>query len=463
MIRLPGPSLTRRLVLALLAAFLLVWVVLVGKNFLLLGDDSRMQQELEPAARALLASLAGVGPEDAGSILAASERQFNYLRRQIPMAYPGDLVLALDQADGTPVYRSAAARVPDWPATPPGPARLQLGDRPYWALMLTDARWRLWVLEPVVADRQILRLINSDLLPELLLAFPLVLLPLWLAVRGGLGPLRQLAREVAARTQDDFSPLATPPRHAELRPLVVAFNRLFRRARRSLARERALVQDAAHELRTPLAAVAAQAHVLAQADQPGARQQALSALEGAVDRASHLVGQLLTLARLEEATHRPPQSVDLVALTRDILIAASPAAAARGADLALESPDRLTARLDAGAFHSVLENLLANAIAHGPPEVRVVVTLEATAGRIRLGVADNGPGIPREDLARLFQRFQRGTSTATRGSGLGLAIVRQAVRRLGGELHVDTGLDARGIAFRVSFHQAPGQVDPASG
>jgi two-component system sensor histidine kinase QseC len=213
-----------------------------------------------------------------------------------------------------------------------------------------------------------------------------------------------------------------------------------------------MVQDAAHELRTPLAVVAAQAHALANSTQPELQQEAKAALEAAVQRASHLVHQLLTLARLESSDVERRQAVDLVAVSRQILIATSPVADRRGIEITMESPDRLDATLDLMAFHSVLENLLGNALSYGHQRGHVLVSLALVQPhRVVLLIADDGPGIAPEDQAHLFERFHRGRNAAAPGAGLGLAIVKQAVERLPGRIAVLAGLNGAGVGFEVEM------------
>jgi two-component system sensor histidine kinase QseC len=227
---------------------------------------------------------------------------------------------------------------------------------PWAASRQTSAR-RLTVLELRLAGPSLLWWIATQQLPSLLIAFPLVLIPLWLAVRGGLSPLRSLVARVSARAPDDFSPLNVNLPYTELQPLVRTLDELLAKSRQGIARERAIVQDAAHELRTPLAVVTVQAHALANTSDPVALEQAKKAPETAVQRAAHLVNQLLTLARLEADVVEHWQGADMVAVTRQILISVAPLADQRGIEVALESPDRLEATLDLMAFHSVLENL----------------------------------------------------------------------------------------------------------
>lgn len=446
------PSLVRRVVFALLAAFLLVWVVLIAVDYLKYRRIVEHRAALEQLSQNVAESLPSNDAGQAVALVKAAELLYNHLRQGTPPLEVGKLLLRLELHDGTPLYASADAGV-GIPETTPGPVQVVIGGRDYWSAVQAAGNWRLQLLEPVIDDTLIVRLLGSDLLQPLLIAFPLVLLPLWLAVRRGLQPLRRLVGVIEARDPGDFRPLSLSLKYAELQPLLVAFNYLLATARQNIERERAFVQDAAHELRTPLAVVSAQAHLLASAGDPTQQAQARLALERAVQRASHLVRQLLTLAALEGRSQNAEQSVDLVEITRGILSSASLAADAKGIDITLKSPDQLSARLDTIAFQSILGNLLDNALAYCQAGSLVSIGLKVEARSeqdgIRFVVSDNGPGVPDDELPRLCERFYRGSGASVSGSGLGLPIVEQAVRRLDGELSLSRGPDGRGLVVAV--------------
>jgi two-component system sensor histidine kinase QseC len=410
-------------------------------------------QGLALVARAVAEALPEGDEPLATAIVRAAESECNVLRSRARLPELRDMLFRLDSLQGRTLYATPAML--DLPApTAPGRATLQLRGRTYWSVVHEARGWRVQVLEPAIDDMAMLHLINEDLLQPMLIAFPFVLLPLWLAVRRGLLPLRELVGSVQARDPGDFSPLGLHLRYAELQPLVAAFNALLERSRQGIEREKGFVQDAAHELRTPLAVVAAQAHRLAHAG-PSDRPLARRAVEHAVERASHLVQQLLTLASLDRAGADRARDVDLVEEVRAILIAAAPRAAQRQVEVGFDSPDRLAVRLDMAAFHSVLENLLNNACAYCPAGARVAVVLEADAARLRLTVADNGPGIAPDEQSQIFERFYRGRAAASSGAGLGLSIVRQALDRLGGRMAMGPGLDGAGVGFAVEIPRSP--------
>jgi len=448
------PSLVRRVVIALLVAFSLVWTALVVVDFVEFRRATRSQEGLNRAVRVLAASLDFADEARAVHVMQATETQYNLLRRESLPLRLGDMLLELDRADGTQVYASPGLAGDTLLAGDADPRSRTLNGTTYWMASFSTPRWRIRMLEPALSDTEALRLIAGNLMQSMLIAFPLVLLPLWLAVRRGLQPLRALVQRVAARAPADFSPLEHDMRYAELQPLETAFNELLRQARTGIQSERGFVQDAAHELRTPLAVMAAQAHALTAAAEPHQQQQARVELERAIERASHLVHQLLTLARLEAGPPPSRHTVDLVDLIQGVLVRLQPAAWARRIELELESPELLVAMVDAQVLLSALENLVHNALAYVPEGARVVVSVERVGSHIHLGVADNGPGIPPAERARLMERFQRGQDARSPGSGLGLAIVKQAAAQLGGVLELVDGLDGRGIGFLVRWPAA---------
>lgn len=459
-------SLTGRAIGTLLLAFLLVWVVLVWQDWQTFHRDTTRLGPLQDATQTLVDVLP---PDTAGALIVmrASELQYNALRQRAQAqnggAPLGDLILLLSRvSDGTEVYASAARQGRSVPPQTQPAMEVQVGTQAYWSVHATRGAWRVRFLEPVVSQRTALQMFAANLLVPMLTALPLVLLPLGWAVWRGLQPLRTLVGRVTARRADDFAPLALDLRYAELQPLVAAFNTLLAQAQQAVARERGFVQDAAHELRTPLAVISAQAHALAQAPAHSAEQRdALHHLERAITRASHQVHQLLTLARLDGATTRSPATLDVTELLREALISAAPRALVRRIELSLDAPpEPLRAQLDAVALHSIIDNLLGNALTHVHEGAQVAVTLRADAARHRLhlSVADNGPGLAPDEQARLFERFHRGRHATHPGSGLGLAIVRQAAHTLGGEVVCGPGLHGRGVAFEVTL--GPPQAPP---
>lgn len=450
-------SLQGRLLRVLLAALAAVVLVLVALDYaeFKAGVSARLAQQ--SAAQALGEALAEADETVAAAIVRATELQFNRTRRASGLAGIEDLLFQLQTPDGRVVYSSAA--LPGATALSPEQMRqevLALRQQAYWPWLQETPRWRVLLLEPVVRDGQLLRWLGAGLLPSLLVAVPLLCLPLWWAVRTGLAPLRRLVAAVSQRKAADLSPLQLDLRYAELQPIVGAIDGLLARARQHVEHERVLLQHTAHEMRTPLAVVAAQAHALSNAPQGAAADAARQGIQRAVQRASHLVEQLLDLARLESpGPAAAPERVDLVTLCRQHVIDLTALADARGIEMALVSPEHCHAAVQLPALHSILDNLLRNALNHCPPGAQVELHLSCAQACIRIDVLDDGPGMPPEERALAFERFFRGRAAGPGpGSGLGLAIVKEAARLLGGQASLAEGVGGKGLRARVEWRAA---------
>ena len=370
---------------------------------------------------------------DAGLVVRTRALEMNHVRRAGGVLR-GDIEFGLYGANGRVVFAT------------PGVGRI--APSTYWVAEAREGPWRLVLAEPRLADVTMIGWLGRSAFNYLLIAFPIAMLPLWVAVQRGMRPLRSLADAVARREAHDLSPLSFTPRHDELIPLTTAFDGLLAALRSRQERERAFVQDAAHELRTPMAVVATQAHLMATADDARQREHAHIALDQALQRAAHLSRQLLSLATLDEASGGNPQLLDLTRIVEQTLAQLAPLALERGLELSLEAPASLSAVLDPVALDSLLLNLVDNALRYVQRGGTVAVTLAVQATHTELRVADDGPGIPAEQREAAFERFWRGPSGGDQtGSGLGLAIVRRAAARLGGHVHVEDGLKQRGCTF----------------
>lgn len=443
---LAQPSLVRRIAAALLLSFVLVLLAFLARNFWQVQRDFDENLAIKVRAEAMAPVLARLADErEAGLVLASFAEMLNARRGQHGFAAP--VFHQLRRADGSLVAAFPAGFAPDLPGKSGLIVTAKVDGQPHHVVQADAGPWRVLIAAPAFGDRDVLRWLGEDILNDLMLALPLVLLPLWLALRSGLKPLRTLAAQLAARHPQDLSPLGLAPPHAELKPLVAAFEQLLAQLRHKVRLERAFVQDAAHELRTPMAAIGTQAHVLARTDDPAERRRAEAVLEQMLQRAAHLNQQLLALAVLDDGEAPPRQPHDIAALLQAALALAAPQAAARGLELSLDAPERCDQLLDLPAFQSVLHNLLDNALRCVPRGGRIEVRLALAASGWRLTVADDGPGLAPALRERAFDRFWRGASGDTPGAGLGLAIVRQAAVRLGGSVRIEDGLDRRGVAF----------------
>lgn len=300
---------------------------------------------------------------------------------------------------------------------------------------------------------QVAESVASHLLHPVIIAIPVLGVLIWLSVSWGLTPLRLLAAEVGRRDPGSLEPLAAKGVPDEARPLVDALNGLFARVDSSIEKERRFTADAAHELRTPLAAIKTHAQVALAAAGEDERRRSLAKVIDGTDRAARLVEQMLTLARLEPghaAFAFAPQS--LAALAAQGVSEAAPMAARKGIELGMTGPaEGCMVGGDAGLLGILLRNLIDNAVRYTPPGGTVDVAVRREGDAVTLTVADDGPGIPEADRARALDRFYRALGTGESGSGLGLSIVARIAELHGGTLTLEAGPGGRGLAASVAL------------
>ncbi|MCW5658225.1 MAG: sensor histidine kinase N-terminal domain-containing protein [Burkholderiaceae bacterium] len=300
---------------------------------------------------------------------------------------------------------------------------------------------QVYVGEQMRSRASILRSVLRGSLGPLLLALPLLGAVLWAAVRWGLEPLRRLGQAVAQRDPQALQPIELAPAGAELpaevAPLVAALNTLFERIAGLIESERRFTADAAHELRTPIAAIRAQAQVALGAGGDAATQNAAlqNTLTGC-DRAARLVDQLLTLARLETNGAPAPEPVDLVRVVREVLAELAPQALARGQEISFDGVAQATMHGTPPLLAVLVRNLVDNALRYSPEGARVLVEVHSSGRAATLRVQDSGPGLDEAQLARLGERFFRVLGTNESGSGLGWSIVRRIAQAQGAQIIV---------------------------
>jgi two-component system sensor histidine kinase QseC len=267
--------------------------------------------------------------------------------------------------------------------------------------------------------------IARRVLIPILLSIPLLALMIWYGVARAMLPLRNIAADVKNRRPDNLHPIPETVVPLEAKPLVDALNALFQRLQQAFETERRFTSDAAHELRTPLAALKTQAQVALRATADDERRRALTQVITGVDRATHLAQQLLTLARIDPTLWVGREQVDLPALASEVMAEIAPVALGRDIDLSLEAGSTASFQGDRAMLGIMLRNLVDNAIKYTPDGGKVEVRIEQDGPRIILCVDDSGPGIPPEERACVFERFYRQVGTSVPGSGLGLSIVRR--------------------------------------
>ncbi|MGT2508912.1 ATP-binding protein [Cupriavidus basilensis] len=289
------------------------------------------------------------------------------------------------------------------------------------------------------------------------LALPLLAIAVWWAVYQGVAPMRRLGRALAERPAQALHPVKLEGIASEMVPMVNALNGLFERIGTLLESERRFTADAAHELRTPIAAIRVQAQVaLGEADDALRRGALQRTLDGC-DRATRLVEQLLTLSRLEANATPSMAEVDLRALVQQVVAELAPKAIGKNQSLEFEATESCNLPGSEALLAVLARNLVDNALRYSPQFARVRVGVQQHSGRVVLIVEDSGPGLAEADARRLGERFFRVPGSSESGSGLGWSIVRRiaAVHQL--EIEVDRSAELGGLAVRVSGrcgHQA---------
>ncbi|MBK1851867.1 sensor histidine kinase N-terminal domain-containing protein [Marinobacter sp. 1-4A] len=298
--------------------------------------------------------------------------------------------------------------------------------------------------------------IARHLLHPLYFAVPALGILIWLSVGAGLVPLSRFTREVKQREPDKLDPLDLTDTPREVMPLQDALNALFARLQVSLEHERRFTADAAHELRTPLAAIKTQAQVAFAAPNPEQLEHALNRIVSGTDRAAHLIEQLLVLSRVDsEQAPANPEQLKLSAVVNECVASHAQVAIRKGVDLGFEAADEGVVLGDATLLAILVRNLVDNAVRYTPAGGQVDVRVSRSADHVMLRVVDTGPGIPEKVRNLAVSRFYRGLGSGEEGSGLGLSIVERIANLHGASLKFDDNSDAgEGLMVSVGFRAA---------
>ena len=438
------PSLQRRLLALALGATLLVWVATV----LFTWVDAR--DEIDELLDAHLAQAAAL------LIVQTSHEIEEIDIEHAPLLHPDARKVAFQ------IWENGRLRLHsvNAPSQPLAGREAGFSDR-----VVDRQRWRVFtsasgsgdflihVGERLDVRSALAEKLAKGLLLPLLLALPVLALVLWAAIRGGLRPLSSLTTAIAAREADNLAPIDDARAPREVVPLIDQLNHLFARIGQLFERERRFTADAAHELRTPVAAIKAQAQVARLAASAEARNRAIDQVGVGADRAARLVEQLLTLARLDAIDRSALQPHSLRALAAQVLADHAPAALSREVRLELVDGPETEVRCIPALVEVLLRNLIDNAVRHaGAGTVRVQV--EHTPTHAVLSVKDQGRGIPEHERDKALERFYRVTGTAGGGTGLGLSIVQRIAEIHGATLRLGSGDAGKGLLVSVRFPRA---------
>ncbi|MDD5332484.1 MAG: ATP-binding protein [Rhodoferax sp.] len=358
--------------------------------------------------------------------------------------------------EGRLMMRSANAGATPISSHEHGFSTERLGNGELWRVFATtgaESDVQVYVGEQTGSRDSILLAVLQGVLWPLAFALPLLALVGWWAVRQGLAPLRQLSHLLGQRRPQALEPLQIDGLPSEMTPMVQALNALFERISLMMVFERRFTADAAHELRTPIAGIRAQAQVaMGATDDPAQRDHALQATLAGCDRATRLVEQLLTLARLEEAPVTATTAVmDLSALARRVAADLAPTALARHQTLELDAVAPCAVAGSEMLVSMMLRNLIDNAIRYSPQGARVWVSVATESGQAVLRVQDSGTGMTEPEMARLGERFYRVLGSEQPGNGLGWSIVKRIASVLGAQVQVRRSEMLGGLAVTVQW------------
>lgn len=458
-------SLQARLLSLLLSLVTLVWLSAAVLTWQDTSDelDELLDGHLAQSAALLVVQQAGHGGDTRDDHEAGDERLEDApsLHKYAPRVafqvfHEGALTLRSANAGEQPMARKTR-----------GFSTVTLGDASAWRVFGAQGNEgdvQVFVGEQIKSRDAILWAVLKGVLMPLVYALPLLAVVGWLAVRQGLAPLRLLSRALAQRQPNALEPVVLTDVPSEIAPVVQSLNGLFERIERMMATERRFTADAAHELRTPIAAIRMQAQVaLAAGSDTASREHALQYTLAGCDRATHLVEQLLTLSRLESsAAGAPIGVVDVCAIVRRVAADLAMTALGRGQELVLEAPQPCWISADDTLTSVLVRNLVDNALRYSPQGAQVQVTVRCTDSQVHLQVDDSGAGLSEADMARLGERFFRVLGSEQPGSGLGWSIVRRIAAVYQAQVTVQRSQHLGGLCVTVRWpQQQPGATMPS--
>ena len=436
-------SLKRRLLALALTTVVVIWI---GATAFTYYDARHEFDEILDAHLAQSASLLSVQ---------ASHDTDEIETEHAPLLHKYSRRVAFQVWEGGRVLRLHSANAPSQP--------LADNEQGFSDSVIDGERWRVFstwdesrnnlihVAERAEVRDELAQGIAGNLLKPLLISLPLLAILLWVAVTRSLRPLVRLAGEVEQREPDSLAPLNAGTAPREVVPLIERLNRLFVRIDASLQKERRFTADAAHELRTPVAAIKAQAQVARASSNDEERIRALDNAILGCDRATHLIEQLLTLARIDTLGEETAESCLLRAIAAETIAAIAPSALNQNVRIELTEGDEVAVHGNPVLLRILLRNLIDNAVRHTPPGSTVTISVSNEQGNTSLSVSDNGPGIPEQELARLTERFYRPLGTQASGSGLGLSIVKRIAEIHNASLQIASRDEGAGLRVEVIF------------
>lgn len=443
-----NPSIRKRLLFLLLSVICSLWGIVTWRVYIKTQHEVEelFDANLVRSARVLLRLLEDEIDDD-------DDEEIDFEEQHLKHRYEQKLAFLVRSFDGKIIIRSAT--VPIFP--------LPQSYHTFDDYDIAGYRWRVFTLRKGnffiqtgerydIRDELISQILSSTL-STLLISLPLLTLLIWMSVGRSFKPLQRIASDIVSRTSEQLQPLDTTKIPLEIKVLVEALNTLLIRLNQAFENERRFTADAAHELRTPLAGLKTQAQVAQRATNPKQRQQALQQIIIGVDRTTHLVSQLLTLARMDATITISLYPVDLYELTSQMLMELMPQALDKGIDLGLEN--KATSYVILGnkdTLQVMIRNFLDNAIRYTYCDGQITVSLENLFPKqVTLRISDTGPGVPPEQRTRIFERFYRGDNQNIPGSGLGLSIAQRVAKLHQVDIQFEDLADSAGLCIRIDF------------
>lgn len=437
-------SLKHRLLVPLLGGVAVAWLITLTLSYLDVHSevDELFDAQLAHSAQTLLA-LASHGEggtiEDSGAL---AHKYQTHLRFQIWSA-AGELVLRSSEAPMSPLTERT------------GFSETHSAEAGHWRHF---SQWnsghtlQVQVSEDHYVRDDLIGHVAWRMLVPALLGLPLLSLWVWLALRRGLQPLNGLARQIAHRDPERLEALRPEQAPLEIQPLLDGLNRLFSRVEQALDSERQFTANAAHELRTPLAALQAQFAVARRARNDAERDQALQQIQTGLDRAIHLVDQMLQLSRLDPESRLPDaREIKLTEVVKSVCAELGPMIFAKDLDFDLEDQGAPSIHSREDWLRVLVRNLLDNGIRYTPEGGRLQVVIGPGP---RIVISDSGPGIPPDKRDAVMQRFYRLDTDNRRGCGLGLAIVGRIAELHSAHIQMDDSPFGQGLSVSLSWPAA---------
>jgi two-component system sensor histidine kinase QseC len=334
-----------------------------------------------------------------------------------------------------------------------GAKTITLGGQMWHSFTLRDTKLghTVRVFEPANTRSDLVSNVARRIARPVVLALPVLALVVWFSIGLSLAPLKRLLKAIRTRDVHRLEPIDIGRAPTEVRPLVDAINHVLSRLHLSLERERAFTADAAHELKTPLAAIKVQAQVALVETDASLQRLAMQRVVQGVDRSARLAEQLLLLARLDEHEKMPVQPLKAGSIARDALLANEYNAQQKNTTVTLTGDLNAQIVAEPVLVGILLDNLIDNSIKYGRAGGHIEVTILHDGPRVHLSVRDDGPGVAAGDLANLTNRFFRAPGNQASGSGLGLSIVAQIAQHFDAYLTFGAGIGERGLGVDVSF------------